>query len=127
MQVLSTSSAYIQWTQPGEPRGDLVKYQVVLDGTNVAYETDIVEPASLNVTLTGLKANNVRPLLLCVCVLRLMSGPVQLYEVTIVAYTSAGASVPSLEAKLETPKKGQQPESSTAWSLQLNAWGQTWM
>eukprot|EP00045_Choanoeca_perplexa_P020019 m.3560 g.3560 ORF g.3560 m.3560 type:complete len:1103 (+) comp6007_c0_seq1:66-3374(+) len=85
IQVLTPSSAYIQWTQPGEPRGNLIKYQVLLDGETVAYETATVNPASLNTTLYGLNDNT-------------------LYEVTVVAYTSAGASIPSLEAKLKTPK-----------------------
>ena len=62
VQVLTSSSAYIQWTQPGEPRGNLVKYQVLLNGKTVAHETENVNPALLNTTLTGLKDNEVWPL-----------------------------------------------------------------
>eukprot|EP00730_Choanoeca_flexa_P019425 TRINITY_DN9488_c0_g1_i4.p1 TRINITY_DN9488_c0_g1~~TRINITY_DN9488_c0_g1_i4.p1 ORF type:complete len:1119 (+),score=179.25 TRINITY_DN9488_c0_g1_i4:27-3383(+) len=86
IQVLSSSSAYVQWTQPGEARGNLTKYQIVLNGDRVAYETENVEPSSLNTTLTGLDDD-------------------KLYEVTVIAFSSAGPSVPSLEASLQTPKE----------------------
>jgi hypothetical protein len=85
VEVLSTSTLRVSWTQPTLPLGAIIRYEVVLNGVTVAF-SGLPSPSNLTALITGLDEDRT-------------------YEVTVIAYTSAGSSVPSLESRARTVAK----------------------